>query len=224
MKTHRPGLAALLALLAAPSLAHSEAQDSARQHILNMAGCHEVTYYFHEDGTQDYFSKEKGPAIVNEEFLAVTRDEPDRIEIQHATIGPEGEAIPHWHEVWTRGAGGWTQSVFGRTPGAEERELRYRCTAPWFMNRWEGDIGPAPKPFRDSGAPFGFWREDYDHLHRNHTILVTPKGWVQSERNRKLTEDGRLVSLKLGYIIYDKWDEARCDEEVTDRSALGPAE
>ena len=45
-------------------------------------------------------------------------------------------------------------------------------------------------------------------------------GWVQSERNRKLTEGGDLVSHELGYIIYSKWDEERCDEVVTDRSEL----
>lgn len=217
MRTSCASLVALLALLAVPS----EAQDSAREHILRMAGCHDVTYYFHEDGAHDYFNEEKGPAVVNEEFLAVTEDEPGRIVIEHATIGPDGKAIPHWHEVWTRGAGGWTQSVFGRAPGDPERVLRYRCTAPWSMNRWACDIGPAPKPFRDNGAPFGYFREDYDHLQRQHTILVTPEGWVQSERNRKLTGDGQLVSHELGYIIYDRWDEARCDAAVTDRSALG---
>lgn len=217
MRLLRIALTALFSLLAAPSMA----QDSAaREHILNMAGCHDVTYYFHEDGTRDYFDEEKGPAIVNQELLAVTRDEPARIEIQHATISQDGRAVPHWHEVWTRDAGGWTQSVYGRTPGAEERELRFRCTAPWSMNLWECEIGPSPKPFRDSGAPFGFWREDYDQLYREHTILVTPGGWVQSEQNRKLTKDGRLVSHELGYIIYDKWDQARCDAAVTDRSLL----
>ena len=225
MNTSAPALVTLLSLLALASHTASQAQDTAaRGHIRNMAGCYDVTYYFHEDGTHDYFSDEKPPAIENEEFLAVTRDEPDGIVIQHATISPEGQAIPHWHEVWTRGPGGWTQSVYGRTPGAEERELRYRCTAPWSMNRWECDIGPAPKPFRDNGAPFGWYREDYDHLHRKHTILVTPQGWVQSERNRKLTEDGELVSHELGYIIYRKWGDDRCEEAVTDRSLLERAD
>lgn len=191
-----------------------------REHILQMGGCFDVTYYFHEDGEHDYFSDEKPPALEIEELIAVVEDDPERIVLQHATVAEGGRAIPHWHEVWTHGEGGWTQSVYGRTPGAESRELRYRCTAPWSMNRWECDIGPAPKPFRDSGAPFGFFRENYDHLHRHNDILVTPRGWVQSERNRKLTEDSELVSYELGYIIYRKWDNERCNAAVTDRSEL----
>ena len=88
------------------------------------------------------------------------------------------------------------------------------------MNLWSCDIGAAPKPFRDSGAPFGHLRDDYDHLSRENSILSTPEGWVQSERNRKLAEDGQLVSYELGYIIYRKWDDATCERMVTDRSEL----
>jgi hypothetical protein len=210
---------ALIILLAGPALA----QVPPRDHILNMAGCFDVTYYFHEDGEHDYFNPEKPPALVNEEFIAVTEDEPARVVLQHATIGEGGRAVPHWHQVWTQEEGGWTQSVFGRTPGDEDRQLRYRCTAPWSMNQWSCVIGAAPKPFRDSGAPFGFFREDYNYLFRDNAIIVTPRGWVQSERNRKFTEDGDLVGHELGYIIYSKWDEARCDEVVTDRSELEQA-
>ncbi len=82
-----------------------------------MAGCFEVNYLFHEDGALDYFSPEKPPVLVNEEFIAVTEDEPGRIVLQHATIAGDGTAVPHWHEVWTLTEGGWMQSVFGRTAG-----------------------------------------------------------------------------------------------------------
>ena len=215
-----PMTTALAVLTAASATLATAQQAEDRDHIRAMAGCFDVTYYFHEDGEHDYLAEEKPPSIVNSEIIVVTEDEPGRIVLQHGTIGEGGKAVPHWHEVWTHGEGGWTQSVFGRTPGAEERQLRYRCTAPWSMNRWACDIGPAPKPFRDSGAPFGFFRQDYDHLHRDNEVLVTPQGWVQSERNRKLTEDGELVSYELGYIIYRKWDEQTCDEVVTDRSAM----
>ena len=217
MRIVRLGIVALFWLLAGAS----SAQDgSGREHILQMAGCHDVTYYFHEDGERDYFNDEKPPAIVTQELVAVTEDEPERIVLQHATIDEGGRAVPHWHEVWTWGEGGWTQSVYGRTPGAEQRQLRYRCTAPWSMNLWSCDIGPAPKPFRDSGAPFGYFRDDYDHLSRESSILSTPQGWVQSERNLKLTEAGKLVSYELGYIIYRKWEEGACERVVTDRSEL----
>ena len=108
---------ALTVLLTGPA----GAQDSARDHILDMTGCFDVTYYFHEDGEHDYVNPDKPPALVNEEYIVVTEDEPGRVVLQHATIGGGGKAVPHWHQVWTQGEGGWTQSVFGRTPGDEDR-------------------------------------------------------------------------------------------------------
>jgi hypothetical protein len=104
-------------------------------------------------------------------------------------IAEDGQAVPH---------SGWTQSVHGRGPGDPERELRSRCTAPWSMNRWACDLGSAPKPFRDSGAPFGFMRENYSEFDRHTVLLVTPHGFVQSQDNRKLTNAGELVSYELG--------------------------
>ena len=140
MKLVGLGIAVLSSMWTVPSSAQ---QPNGREHTLQMAGCHDVTYYFHEDGERDYFNNEKPPAIVTQELVAVTEEEPEGIVLQHATIDQDGRAIPHWHEVWMWGEGGWTQSVYGRTPGAEERALRYRCTAPWSMNLWTCDIAPA---------------------------------------------------------------------------------
>ncbi len=194
-----------------------------REHVLKFAGCHSVTYYFHEDGEHDHLNPERPPALVTEEYSAITEEEPGRIVLQHATLDPDGLAIPHYHEIWTHGPGGWTQSVYGRELGGE-RELRTRCTAPWSINRWACDIGPSPRPFRDSGAPFGFMRDDYEQLFRRSVILVTPEGWVHSQDNRKLTLDGDLVAHELGYIIADKHDQETCDQMVTDRSLLDAVE
>ncbi|WP_157265227.1 DUF6607 family protein [Azohydromonas aeria] len=118
--------------------------------------------------------------------------------------------MPHWHEVWTPGPGGWTQAVYSRTPDNPERALRYQCTAPWSMNQWHCAAGRALKPFRDSGAPFGFKRTDYAVLDRTNTLLITPRGWIHNEHNLKLDANGRLVSHELGFITYRRLDEAQC--------------
>lgn len=88
-----------------PAMA-TAAEPLGREHILRMAGCHHVTYYFHEDGTHDYFSAEKPEAIVNDELITVHEEAPGRITLQHATVTDDGMAVPHWHEVWTHGSGG----------------------------------------------------------------------------------------------------------------------
>jgi hypothetical protein len=89
--------------------------------ILTLAGCHDVTYHFHEDGEHDYLNPEMPPAVVNREYTAATENGPRRIVLQHATIAEDGQAIPHWHEEWTYGEGGWTQSIYGRGTASPER-------------------------------------------------------------------------------------------------------
>ncbi len=223
MTMGRSWMALAAAMVVLPAMAGA-GEPPGREQIRMLAGCHAVTYHFHEDGAHDYLNPELPPAVVTREYTHLAEDGPERIVLQHAMIGEEGQAMPHWHEEWTHGAGGWTQSVYGRGPGDPERELRSRCTAPWSMNRWACDLGPSPRPFRDSGAPFGFMREDYAELDRQTVLLVTPHGSVHAQDNRKLTEAGDLVSYELRYIISRRFDDARCDEMVTDRSLLEAVE
>lgn len=100
--------------------------------------------------------------------------------------------------------------MWSQQPGNERRELRYQCSAPWRINLWQCHAGKAAKPFRDTGAPFGFDRPDYDMLDRDNTVLVTERGWVHSQHNRKLTEDGEVVAHEVGWITYERVDEAHC--------------
>lgn len=183
---------------------------SAAENIRHLAGCFEVTYEFVEDGTHDSLSPdyELGPVI---EWVGHRKQSDDAHVLPHVSINKRGDPVPHWHEIWREDerAGAWTQVRRG-APDAESGELRYRCTAPWQMNQWNCDAGPSPKPFRDSGAPFGFERDDYARIDRHNTILVTGNGWVQNERNRKITAEGEVVSYKLGWILYRRVTAERC--------------
>ena len=125
-------------------------------------------------------------------------------------------AVPHWHETWTYRPDekGWTQEVWSRSPDDDNRELRYQCTAPWRLNRWECHAGRAPKPFRDYGAPFGFDRTDYDHLDRENILLVTDQGWVQNEHNKKVASDGTIVAYELGWITYSRLPDQHCQVAI----------
>ncbi len=193
-------------------MASTQAADlpPGRDKVVQLAGCYAVTYRFYEDGEQDNFNQNHGLVTEIRELITLVEDKPQTLTLQHASFNREGVAVPHWHEVWAYGPAGWTQSVYSRTPENSARELRYRCTAPWSLNRWHCAAGRATKPFRDSGAPFGFQRLDYAWLDRTNTILVTPRGWAHSESNKKMDETGQLVSYELGFITYRKFDEQQC--------------
>ena len=187
-------------------------QMSGSARIAEMTGCFEVTYRFFEDGRNDYFSDDYGlndPLTLENE---ITSRGPRSVTITNYAITERGR-MAHWHMVWAylESRDVWRQTVWGRGQGDSDREFRYTCEGSWDRNRWTCDAGPAPKPFRDDGAPFGFLRDDYDKLDRHNTILVTPEGWVMSQQNRKLTADGELVSYETGWILYEKQPDAACE-------------
>lgn len=196
---------------------HAVAQDggdgqmAGSERIAQMTGCFEVTYRFFEDGENDYFSEDYGledPMTVQNE---ITARGPRSVTITNYAITQRGR-LNHWHMVWVylENEDVWRQSIWGRAQRDSDREFRYTCEGNWQRNRWTCDAGLAPKPFRDDGAPFGFLRDDYAKLDRHNTILVTPEGWVMSQRNRKMTGDGDLVSYETGWILYEKQSAEHC--------------
>lgn len=201
-------LCALFLLALTPG--HSERAVSERL-ISLMSGCFDVTYRFVEDGQHDIFSPEYGLEEPVTEWIGLEGRDDGSLVLVHVGFRG-GRAFPHFHEVWKplEGEEGWRHEVWGPSADNPEPELRYGCENRWTENRWECAAGRAPKPFRDSGAPFGFDREDYDSLDRTNVLLVTPEGWVHNEHNRKLTENGQVVSYELGWITYERVEEAEC--------------
>lgn len=193
--------------LAPQSTAESVLSEDVLQ---RMSGCFSVTYRFVEDGEHDALSPDYGLEEPVTEWIGFERADEGYVMMHVGIFGRR--SVPHFHEVWKPLAGGdgWRHEVWGGTPDAPDRELRYACESSWAGNRWECDAGRAEKPFRDSGAPFGYDRDDYDHLERTNILLVTPRGWVHNEHNRKVTEDGELVAYELGWITYERLDEERC--------------
>jgi hypothetical protein len=164
-----------------------------------------------EDGVHGMFSEKYGLNEPIKEWIGFKQGDKDAFILQHVSI--IGDRVdPHFHEVWRHHPDekDWTQEVWSRSYKDEGRELRYQCTAPWKMNRWQCHAGKAPKPFRDSGAPFGFNRTDYEWLDRENILLVTPDGWVQDEHNRKMSASDTIVSYELGWIIYRRLEDEAC--------------
>lgn len=204
---------AVLMCGAAGGVAGQDPGAGGAESVERLSGCFEVTYRFVEDGEHDALSPDYGLEEPVVEWIGFERAEEDRFVLVHAALR-QGRAVPHFHEVWRHRPAQerWRHEVWNRTPGDPDRELRYACESTWEMNRWECAAGRAEKPFRDSGAPFGFDRDDYDVLDRTNILLVTPRGWVHNEHNRKTTEDGALVSYELGWITYERIDRSRCGD------------
>ncbi len=72
------------------------------------------------------------------------------------------------------------------------------------MNEWRCRVVAAPKPRRDTG------RDDYAVIDREISLQVTAAGWVQSERNDKRDQGGRLVANELGWNAYARLGEEQC--------------
>ena len=203
------GIALSLLSMAGAGAGEPSSKDVAN--LRNLAGCFEVAYGFVEDGAQDSWAESYGLGTVTE-WVGFKKDESGDVTLPHVSITEDARAVAHWYEVWKfhSKARTWTQEVWSRSPGDENSELRYACTAPWTQNRWQCHAGKAPKPFRDSGAPFGFNRTDYDWLDRENILLVTDKGWVHNEHNKKMESSGLVVSYELGWITYRRIAEERC--------------
>lgn len=206
----RIAAAAFLAGMASPALGEGPPAEELAN-IRNLSGCFEVTYTFVEDGERDTLAKGEPLGPITE-WVGYATASDGAITLTHVSITADGKPVPHWHEVWRYHQEGetWSQEVRRGAPGKEAKELRYRCTAPWTVNRWQCHAGTAPKPFRDSGAPFGFARTDYDRIDRENILLVTPEGWIHNEHNRKMTDAGAVVSYELGWIEYRRIDAAKC--------------
>jgi hypothetical protein len=81
---------------------------------------------------------------------------------------------------------------------------RYHCSARFLQNSWHCAVAGTPQPRRDTG------RTDYTVLDRDSTVQITGDGWVQSERNGKRDDTGRLVATELGWNAYTRVGDERC--------------
>jgi hypothetical protein len=162
--------------------------------LKHLAGCFEVTYRFVEDGVHD--KEIKGD--IFEEITVAAVD--GGWAFQHWGVF-KGQRIKHWREQWRReGDGSFTQTVIGPF-----EDPRYACTAPFRVNQWQCAVRGAPKPQRDRA------RTDYVTLDRENVLQITPRGWVQSERNVKRDAGGAAVAHEVGWNEYRRVDGKKCE-------------
>jgi hypothetical protein len=197
-----------------PLAAAAAPPEEELRHLRNLSGCFTVTYTFFEDGKHDTLARGRPLGPITE-WVGYREEKDGAYTLTHASITEGDRVVPHFHEIWRHfpRIGAWSQEVrrgAAAEEGAPPQALRYACTAPWANNLWKCRAGEAPKPFRDSGAPFGHNRTDYDVLDRDNAVLVTPAGWVHNEHNRKMTDKDVVVAQELGWIEYRRIDAKQC--------------
>jgi hypothetical protein len=181
----------LLSIILSGSCAPFALASSAPAHVQNLQGCFRVSYRFVEDGKHDYEIRDVLEWIT-------LRQQSGAYLIQHyGLIG--GAVMEHFNETWSLLQDGrWRQDV---------GPSRYTCISEVRMGQLHCSSLGAPKPVRDRN------RDDYDLLNHVSTIQITPKGWVQSETNDKVTEAGKVVATEVGWVEYRRTaDDSPCDE------------
>lgn len=171
------------------------AETSPREHLLHMEGCFRVTFNYVEDGQHDKFYApvlEKSE-VTSEQPLTFTR-----------TLIVEGEKELHWSDTWTEGGGGlWRQKVIGPFG-----DFRYECEGVFVGNQWSCQAPQSAKPRRDADRPYRF-------LNRHNTLQLNSLRWVHVQNNQKITEDGSLYSVEVGFNRYERRPLEECDEALS---------
>jgi hypothetical protein len=165
--------------------------SSVPAHIQNLQGCFRVSYRFVEDGKHDYEIKD----VL--EWITLNQQSGAHLIQHYGLIG--GTVMEHFNETWSLLRDGrWRQDV---------GPSRYTCISEVRMGQLHCSSRGAPKPVRDRN------RDDYDLLNRVSTIQITPKGWVQSETNDKVTKAGKVVATEVGWVEYRRIeDDSLCEE------------
>jgi hypothetical protein len=172
------------------------AEMTAKEQLLQMAGCFRVTFNYVEDGEHDKFYApvlEKSD-VTSEDPLTFTR-----------TLIIEGEEELHWSDTWTEVEGGiWRQKVIGPFG-----DFRYECEGLFVGNQWSCQAPRSAKPRRDADRP-------YDYLNRQNTLQINSQRWVHVQNNQKLTADGSLYSVEVGWNRYDRRPSEECEAAISE--------
>jgi hypothetical protein len=196
-----------------------------------MAGCFAVTFqYADQQVISDDYPRSPPKVSKAVEWVSVEQDTAKRVVLQHVLVsGPA--MIKHWRQDWRREgtlrvdyrgqdrlslrhepatAGAWTQVVTN-----VDDAPRAACEGTWEHaggeSTWSCRVDTA-LPRREKSR-----RHAYDLLQRTNIHRVHAGGWDHDQDNRKVRLDGaarQLVARELGHNLYERIDEAHCEEAL----------
>lgn len=202
--------------------------------IRNLCGCFEVSFNYAETFTNDTTVKKTvgkldEHAVV--EMVLPLESSPKKYVMQHILVAG-GHVIKHWREDWEfektnlwsyngdqkwfRKAalsanavkGEWTQTVW-----EVDDAPRYQGTSKWLETNGQLfwlNTADAPLPRREYTK-----RSDYNVMERTNRLIVSPKGYMHEQDNKKIirkegTADS-VLAYEKGYNNYVRVADSKCE-------------
>jgi len=217
---------------AALSAQAQTAQD--QQAIQKLCGCFAVTFNYAETFTTDT-TKTMASHLMDTnavlEYEFPLEQSPEKVVIQHILIVPGGPMIKHWREEWAyeqttlwkydqnkewvkttlspdEVKGKWTQSIWEVSDAP-----RYQGISEWVNTNNELfwlNTTDAPLPRREYTI-----RNDYNVLNRTNRIIVSDKGYMHEQDNKKIIrragQPDSILTYEKGYNNYVRMPDSKCE-------------
>jgi len=205
-----------------------------QQAIKQLCGCFAVTFNYAETFTNDT-TKTMASHLMDTnavlEYEFPIEETPKKVVIQHILIVPGGPMIKHWREEWAyeqttlwqydkdkewvkttlspdEVKGKWTQSIWEVSDAP-----RYQGVSDWVSTNHELfwlNTTDAPLPRREYTI-----RDDYNVLNRTNRIIVSDKGYMHEQDNKKIIrragQPDSILTYEKGYNKYVRMSDSKCE-------------
>lgn len=225
-----------IAALAAVVTSHAQTPKDTEA-IKNLCGCFEVTFNYAETFSNDTTEKQTVGKLNNHavvEMVLPIEQSPKRYVLQHILVAG-GQVIKHWREDWefektshwtynkdqnwvkkaplsaSAVKGEWTQTVW-----EVDDAPRYQGTSKWLEANGELfwlNRADAPLPRREYTK-----RADYNVMERTNRLIVSDKGYMHEQDNKKIIrKDGAkdvVLAYEKGYNDYVRVADSKCENAL----------
>ena len=200
--------------------------------ILALQGTFRTSFQFTEvAGFYENYTPSRPYFSWGTEYVHVLDDREDFISLQHTLVmfftTPEGQVsepmvMKHWRQDWqyqqklqfsyhgksqwrkqanpaAQERGQWTQSVY-----QVDDSPRYQAIGRWQhqpqFSSWHSATFTRPLPRREYSV-----RSDYDIMQGQHSITLTPTGWIHQQNNQKLQQASQhVIAQEIGLNRYQR--------------------
>jgi len=222
-----------ISVLAAISAANAQTAKD-QEAIKNLCGCFEVSFNYAETFTNDTTEKQTAGKLNEHavvEMVLPLEATPKKYVMQHLLVAG-GQVIKHWREDWefekanlwsyngdqkwikkaplsaADVKGEWTQTVW-----EVDDAPRYQGTSKWVETNGQLfwlNTADAPLPRREYTK-----RSDYNVMERTNRLIVSSKGYMHEQDNKKIIrKEGaadNVLAYEKGYNKYVRVADSKCD-------------
>ncbi len=200
--------------------------------ILALQGTFRTSFQFTEvAGFYENYTPSRPYFSWGTEYVHVLDDREDLISLQHTLVmfftTPEGQVsdpmvMKHWRQDWqyqhklqfsyhgknqwrkqanpkAQKTGQWTQSVYQVDDSPRYQAIGHWQHQPQFSS-WHSATFTRPLPRREYSV-----RNDYDIMQGQHSITLTPTGWIHQQNNQKIQNISQhVIAQEIGLNRYQR--------------------